>query len=80
MTLHGGSAAAEANAIVGQLWLTVGRLQMSLRMGRVESASNAADDPSRGKFEWLRSRHAQFHDPILPPWVLNPWLDPLSQP
>ena len=76
--IHGGGEAAECNAVIGNLWLTLSRWQVAFRLGRVESRANNADAPSRGCLEWLQERGAVFVEPRMPPWALSPWDDPLS--
>ena len=77
--LSGRSHAAEVNAVVGQLWLLTAKLDVSLRLGRVESKANIADGPSRDNFEWVHALGAQFVEPIVPEWLADPWVDPICE-
>ena len=74
--LRGGSAVADANLIVGKLWLEVARMQISLYLHRVESKANIADGPTRYDFGMLEELGAQYVVPVLPEWMCDLWRVP----
>ena len=76
--LSGGGVAAEINAVVGQLWLFVAAADMGLRLGRVPSAANVADGPTRGSLVRVERLEAVWVPPVVPGWLTRPWDHPLS--
>ena len=75
--LKGGSKAPEVNAVIGRAWLTSAELDCAIRIGRVESRCNVADSVSRNDLGWVTVLQAEFVEPVVPDWLLNPWMDPL---
>ena len=71
--MNGGGGGPEAYACIGRLWLDLAEARVDLHLGRVESASNPADGPTRDRFEVLQRMKAQWVPPCLPPWVHTMW-------
>ena len=74
--LKGGTGAQDLNAIVGQFWILVAQSCIDLELGRVASAANIADEPTRGVRTWIDRVQAEFVAPVLPGWLCDPWLAP----
>ena len=69
----GGGGGPESFACIGKLWLELAYGQIDLHCGRVESAANIADGPTREQFDLLGQLKATWVPPILPPWVQQMW-------
>lgn len=69
----GGGGGPESFACIGKLWLELAYGQTDLHCGRVESAANIADGPTREQFDLLGQLKATWVPPILPPWVQRMW-------
>ena len=72
--LRGSAHAGDTNAIIGQLWLHIARLNVTMVLARVASACNIADEPTRGSLAWVESSGARWRAPILPQYLLEPWV------
>ena len=51
-------------------------MKLALQLGKVESAANLADGPTRADESWVHRLNARFRSPVLPPWVCDPWRHP----
>ena len=78
-TLNGGGRAAEVNVLVGGFWAEAARLRCDVALGRVESAANVADGPTRGCYAWARKLNAVYVAPRVPPFLVDPWTHPLFE-
>ena len=58
---------------IGSTWLTINHMRLSLLLGRVESAANVADAPSRDSLDLLLRLGAKFRSPRLPEWLDDMW-------
>jgi len=76
--LSRGGVAPEINAVVGQVWLFVAVADVGLRLGRVPSAANVADGPTRDSLVWVERLAAVWVPPVVPGWLTRPWDHPLS--
>ena len=74
--LKGGGGGPESHMCVGRLWLELAKAGVSLHVGRVESAANIADGPTRDDLATLASLKAQWVPPLLPEWAADFWSGP----
>ena len=74
--LKGGARSADLCAGIGQFWIDTAKLRIALQCGRVCSAANIADEPTRGEYKWVQKVQAVFVEPIVPEWLRDPWLCP----
>ncbi len=51
---------------VRSTWLLIIHIHVSMLLGRVESAANVADAPSRQDFSFLLKVNASYRQPVLP--------------
>ena len=64
---------AETSLCIGRLWLEIAVAGVDLHMGRVESAANVADGPTRDSFRFLADLKATWVEPKLPLWLESFW-------
>ena len=74
--LSGRAGADDLNYAVGQAWLDMTSMGISMTGTRVESKANVADGPTRDYFEILVNKGATFVEPRLPSWVFSLWAWP----
>ena len=74
--IKGGAGPLDLNMAVGQTWLEFARMHVGALFGRVESASNIADGPTRDCLKYLVKRKAQCLPAEMPPWVHTLWQFP----
>ena len=75
--MKGGGGGPESFACIGHLWLDLAAAQVDLHVGRVESAANPADGPTRDSLEVLQRMKATWMQPRLPSWVQHFWSMPM---
>ena len=64
------------NNSVAQFWMTVTEMNIALRVGRVASAANIADEPTRHCDDWATRVNALEVEPSVPLWLTDPWSAP----
>ena len=74
--MKGGGGGPESFACIGHLWLDLAEAQVDLHVGRVESAANPADGPTRDSLALLQRMKAVWMQPRLPSWVQQFWSMP----
>ena len=76
----GGSKALDLNCVIGQFWIELAKRNIAMRILRVQSASNIADEPTRGSTAWADRVAATFVTPVIAPWLIDPWCAPQFPP
>ena len=76
---HGNGGNDETSLCIGRLWLEVAAAGVDLHVGRVESAANIADGPTRDTLRLLAQLQATFVPPELPCWLQALWGIPSAE-
>ena len=76
----GGSKALDLNCVIGQFWIALAKRNIAMRILRVQSAANIADEPTRGSTAWADRVAATFVTPVIAPWLTDPWCAPQFPP